>query len=126
MSVVFNAVSERGAGQTSDCVAIANSIGALDRLATTLGVTPLGEFIGGDPSDWLDEAQAKKLRKFGDAQWFSAKEGLQTVRSLIRELTDGAGVLVDRTQLLGELKDYERFLAGLEEKSVRWRIAVMD
>lgn len=127
MGIAYNAVAEtHGIEQSADCMAIGDRIAALDKIAKKLGVKPLGEFVSVDASEWLDEDEQAKLGAKGEAQWFSARHGLKTVRALISHLAEKPKAVRDVDKVLDDLREYERYLTDLEERRVRWRIAILD
>ena len=83
-----------------------------------LSITPLSEFFGAMPANFLDEAEACT-----EDAWFDADEGLQTVQSLISYLQDNPELARDNG-LMEDLKGMEDILMACADESVRWRLAM--
>jgi hypothetical protein len=102
-----------------DGKALARDSVLLDRLARRAGVTPLTEFISVDSDDYgiLEDAGIE----LPAAKWFSAADGLTTVRALLNGVSqarDGAAAL------LADLHALEKLLVQADERRVRWHLAV--
>ncbi|HEY2859136.1 MAG TPA: hypothetical protein VGJ21_12020 [Terracidiphilus sp.] len=110
--------------------AVARNEDALQRLAARLGVKSLLEYFsadensmavlmeqgGGDP-EWANHLPAP--------QWFDPADGLITVCTLIEYLQATSVALgSETTQVLSELKEYERVLRKTAHKDLRWQLAV--
>ena len=110
--------------------ALARNEDALEKLAERLKVSPLLEFFStdqnsmallleqgaGDP-DWANHLP--------QPQWFSASEGLQTIRALTQSLeASPAGLGSETEPVLVELQEYERVLSKTELRGLRWHLAV--
>ncbi|MBX3470172.1 MAG: hypothetical protein KF878_25140 [Planctomycetes bacterium] len=129
MAVVLNAVAEEdGIEDSGDCVHIGDRLESLDKIAKKLGVKPLGDFVSVDASEWLSEEEEEELVPEGEgkAQWFSAKDGLKTVRALMGHLKEKPKVFKSSDKVLEDLLAYETALVLFEKKKTRWRIAVLD
>jgi hypothetical protein len=110
--------------------ALARNEDALQRLAKRLGVSPILEFFsadensmavlmeqGGGEPDWVQHLPAP--------QWFDPADGLITVCTLIEFLTLTPMALgSETTQVLSELKEYERVLRKTAHRDMRWQLAV--
>ena len=80
---------------------------------------PLSHFISMDDDDYgiLDEAGIEAPT----AQWFSAADGLKTVRALFDVLRRGAGA---DEALLSDLSALEQVLVEADARGARWHLAV--
>tara|TARA_R110001592_G_scaffold42588_8_gene138223 strand:+ start:8943 stop:9416 length:474 start_codon:yes stop_codon:yes gene_type:complete len=101
----------------------------LEHLCETLGVRPLMDFFSVDPDE--TEAQLHAYLDTDDEpldtpeeEWFAAKDGLLTVRTL-REYLDSHPAQLDRQQeILTELAEYQRILESLDQNNTRWHLAI--
>ena len=74
---------------------------ALERLALRLGVRPLIEFFSADENSMsllIEEGAGDQelMRRLPPPQWYSAGDGLKTVRALLNALTGGTAATGDR------------------------------
>jgi hypothetical protein len=103
---------------------------ALEKLALQLGVRPLIEFFSADENSMsllIEEGAGNPeiMRRLPPPQWYSAADGLVTVRALL-------GALVEEPQLLGtegervlsELREYAVVLEKTQDREMRWHLAV--
>ncbi len=109
--------------------ALARNEEALDRLAATLDVNPLLNFFSADENSMAllleqgagDPEWAQHLPQ---PQWFTAADGLVTVRKLIGFLTATPAAVGSETfPILLELREYERVLQRTAERGLRWHLA---
>jgi hypothetical protein len=105
---------------TVDGKALAQALDLLDGIALNVGVIPLTAFIsagGEDDYGILEEAEIEVPAE----NWWSAEDGLTTVRALLEEIrqTDQGddGLLMD-------LRGLEDVLAQAHRKQVRWHLAI--
>lgn len=110
--------------------ALARNEDFLERLAESLGVSPLLQFFSADENSMCvlleqgagDPDWAYHLPK---PQWFDPVDGLTTVRALIRYLSQSPVSFGSETQpILLELREYEAVLAKTEKYHLRWHLAV--
>ena len=110
--------------------ALARNEDALEKLAERLKVSPLLEFFSTDQNSMAllleqgagDPEWASHLPQ---PQWFSASEGLQTVRVLTQHLEMTPAALGSETQpVLAELSEYEHVLNKTALRGLRWHLAV--
>ena len=110
--------------------ALARNEDALERLAESLGVTPLLQFFSADENSMCllleqgagDPEWAQHLPQ---PQWFSPKDGLTTVKALIGFLsTTPVSFGSETIPVLSELREYERVLQKADKYKVRWHLAV--
>lgn len=110
--------------------ALARNEDALEKLAARLKVAPLLEFFSADENSMallLEQGAGDPdwARNLPEPQWFSATEGLQTVRALIQYLVTSPAALGSETQpVLVELREYEHVLTKTAQRNVRWHLAV--
>jgi hypothetical protein len=110
--------------------ALARNEDALEKLAGKLKVAPLLEFFSADENSMallLEQGAGDPdwARNLPEPQWFSASDGLQTVRALIRYFVDSPAALGSETEpVLIELQEYERVLEKTAQTQQRWHLAV--
>jgi hypothetical protein len=110
--------------------ALARHEDALERLALQLGVKPLIEFFSADENSMsllIEEGggNPELIRRLPPPQWYTAGDGLATVRALIAALKDDPQQLgTEGPQVLGELEEYERVLERTMRAGLRWHLAV--
>ena len=110
--------------------ALARHEDALERLALQLGVKPLIEFFSADENSMsllIEEGggNPELIRRLPPPQWYTAGDGLATVRALIAALKDDPQQLgTEGPQVLGELEEYERVLEKTMRAGLRWHLAV--
>ena len=110
--------------------ALARNEDALEQLARRLQVRSLLDFFSADENSMallLEQGAATPgwARNLPQPQWYSAPEGLLTVRALIDFLVETPAALGSETQpVLAELREYERVLRKTAEHGLRWHIAV--
>jgi hypothetical protein len=75
----------------------------LEALAREAGVRPLMEFLGED-------------------RWFTAAEGLATVRGLRDYLTTHTERVAEVRRVIGDLRALEQLLRRLEREGIRWHL----
>ena len=101
----------------------------LDRAAKAAGVEPLGAFFGMGADAMADllglEADELDLPDEADAEekWFSAAEGLRTVRALLTWIRASPGSLKDEAGVIDELVECERQLAIAEARGIPFHLA---
>lgn len=102
---------------------------AITDLCTMLGVPSLFSFISQDLGELeeflldegLDMEEPDELPK---EEWFSAEEGLVSVRALIAHLANNASALANAEAVIEDLREYEQVLVTLAEKKTLWHFAV--
>ncbi|MGA2849019.1 MAG: hypothetical protein ABSE46_08490 [Terracidiphilus sp.] len=110
--------------------ALARNEDALEKLAEQLKVSPLLEFFSADENSMallLEQGAGDPdwARNLPEPQWFSASDGLQTVRALIRYLLESPAALGSETQpVLTELREYQHVLEKTAQRHLRWHLAV--
>jgi hypothetical protein len=79
------------------------------------------EFLTGDPeSGWRRNAAGELER--AQPEWFTAAEGLTTVRGLPDYLTTHAERVAEVRRVAGDLRALEHLLRRLEREGIRWRL----
>ncbi len=100
----------------------------LEALAREAGVKPFMEFFSESPEnirELLDEVEVEAPDvEMPPEQWFSAAEGLATVRGLLSHLTAHPEATADAEHVLEDLRQFETVLSQLDAAGVRWHLAV--
>lgn len=106
--------------------ALARDSDSLEKLAKKIGVTTFLSFFSVSPEEansLLEEGQTiESLGIKVSEKWFSAKDGLNTVRKLINHLDELE--TPKREQTLSNLKEFERVLDAAHQGGVRWHLAI--
>ena len=110
--------------------ALARHEDALERLALRLRVRPLIEFFSADENSMsllIEEGAGNPdlMRRLPPPQWYSAGDGLATVKALVECLKDDPQQLgTEGPQVLAELQEYARVLEKTMSAELRWHLAV--
>ena len=110
--------------------ALARHEDALERLALRLRVRPLIEFFSADENSMsllIEEGAGNPdlMRRLPPPQWYSAGDGLATVKALVECLKDDPQQLgTEGPQVLSELQEYARVLEKTMSAELRWHLAV--
>jgi hypothetical protein len=110
--------------------ALARNEDALEKLAERLKFSPLLEFFSTDENSMallLEQGAGNPewAHHLPQPQWFSASEGLLTIRGLTHFLAGAPVALGSETQpVLLELREYERVLEKTALRGLRWHLAV--
>ena len=110
--------------------ALARNEDSLEKLAGRLKVAPLLEFFSADENSMallLEQGAGDPdwAPNLPEPQWFSASDGLHTVRALIQCLVDSPAALGSETKpVLLELQEYEHVLEKTAQRHLRWHLAV--
>src|SRR5580698_71142 len=103
---------------------------ALERLALRLGVRPMIEFFSADENSMsllIEEGAGNPdlMRRLPPPQWYSAEDGLATVKTLVISLkADPQQLGTEGPQVLAELTEYARVLEKTMRAGLRWHLAV--
>ena len=103
---------------------------ALERLALRLGVRPLIEFFSADENSMsllIEEGAGNPeiMRRLPPPQWYTAADGLVTVRALLDALVEEPQLLgTDGERVLSELQEYAVVLEKTQAREMRWHLAV--
>lgn len=110
--------------------ALARNEDALERLAESLGVTPLLQYFSADENSMcllLEQGawNPEWGRHLPQPQWFDPADGLATVKALTEFLSSTPVSFGSETPpVLSELREYERVLQKAVKYKVRWHLAV--
>jgi hypothetical protein len=103
---------------------------ALEKLALQLGVRPLIEFFSADENSMsllIEEGAGNPeiMRRLPPPQWYTAADGLATVRALLDALAEEPQLLgSDGERVLSELREYAVVLEKTQAREMRWHLAV--
>jgi hypothetical protein len=110
--------------------ALARHEDALEQLAFQNEVLPLIEFFSADRNSMsllVEEGAGNVdlLRRLPPPQWYSAEDGLKTVRTLLQALAADPHAIGDETDdVLSELLEYAEVLEKTMCRKMRWHLAV--
>ena len=110
--------------------ALARHEDALEKLALRIGSRPLIEFFSADQNSLallIEEGAGNQelMRKLPPPQWYSAAQGLSTVKALVAELErDPQQFGSEGHSVLNELREYQEVLSKTESRGLRWHLAV--
>jgi hypothetical protein len=108
--------------------ALSEDSDSLEEVAKKIGVPSLLSFFSASPEEVNsplgdDGETAESLGiKVPTRKWFSAKEGLNTVRKLINHLEESEQS--GSKQAISNLKEFERVLEAANQSGVRWHLAI--
>jgi hypothetical protein len=95
----------------------------LDQLAQEAGVRPLSEFISEESESYFGEGKATvTIGGLPTSLWFTAPEGLVTIRGLLAYLTTHTEAVAEVKRVISELRQCEDALLELGKKGVRWHL----
>jgi hypothetical protein len=95
----------------------------LDALAREAGVRPLTGFVNEDPESPFAAGGVKVPSDVLPAsRWFTAAEGLATVRGLLDYLTIHTEAVAEVKRVISELRRFEEVLRDLDEEGVQWHL----
>ncbi len=102
---------------------------SIQKICREAGVTPLEEFFSQNPDEaaWFCEAEGIDPPEggFPPVEWFSAADGLRTIRTLLErvsELTTDRGWNIE--DVATDLQQFEEVLVGLVKAGVRFHLSV--
>jgi hypothetical protein len=131
MSVAWYIVLERkipGFDHDVNGKALGRAGKVLDALAEEVGVQPLMKFFSASPEELVGFAEAhgvdlkEKGAKLLPERWFSAEDGLKSVRALMQAAESGKIALGDK--ILDDLEEFQKVLGVAKENGVGWHLAV--
>jgi hypothetical protein len=102
----------------------------IKKICDEAGVRPWTDFMSSSAeelAEFLDEEDLASLGEdFAKEQWFTATDGLKTVRALIAQtsLLESAADKSYRKGIKSDLKEFEKVLIALKEAKVRWHMSV--
>jgi len=103
--------------------ALARTGELLDSIAKEIGVRPLMDFFSAAPEELAGFAEDQGItlkRSLPSEKWFSADEGLQTVKTMIGE---GEKRQFD-IRILADLREFQSVLEAAKQNAVGWHLAV--
>jgi hypothetical protein len=110
--------------------ALARHEAELERVATLLRVPPLLDYFSADRNSMamlLEQGAGNPTwsQTLPEAQWFTAREGLDTITTLLQHLAQHpASFGGDTRMLVDELTGYQRVLEKTVKHNLRWHLAV--
>ena len=113
-----------------DGKALSRAEGELASLARRLGVRPLMEFFSMSPDEYeADVAQFNPLAGIEQVppfqeDWFTAEEGLATVRALIGHLQAQPAAFSGADAALSDLEAFAYVLEEAGKRGIRWHLCV--
>ncbi len=102
----------------------------LQVIAQRQAVKPLMEFFSQNPETTLKILRSegvpvkKQTQKTLPEQWFEAKEGLETIQTLLKWVTENPERIKNHEALITELKDLKRVLERADAEGIRWHLDV--
>ncbi len=102
----------------------------LHAVAQSHNVKPLMGFFSQNPETTLEILRSegvpvkKQKQRNLPEQWFEAREGLATVQTLLKWVTENPERIKNYEALITELKDFERVLERAQAAGVRWHLDV--
>jgi hypothetical protein len=113
-----------------DGKALSRAEGELAQIARSVGVRPLMEFFSMSPEDY--EADIAPFNPLGggteapphEEVWFTAAEGLRTVRALIAHLEAHPRGFQGADAALSDLQDFAYVLEQADQRGIRWHLCV--
>jgi hypothetical protein len=120
-------------------VALAAHESELNQLARNAGVTPLMNFISMSESDYApfvdDDDDPADSGVFASPAaegaesvirevWFTAADGLKTVRALLRRLELPDTPMPEKERIVFELNKLRQVLAAAEHHEIRWHLLI--
>jgi hypothetical protein len=99
----------------------------LTALAKSLGLKPLMEFFSIDPkeaADFLEDSDGDEEIDIPAQQWFSAADGLITIRGLTAHIGTDPSTVANADKLLKELEEFEKVLDKAKAEDVGWCLGI--
>jgi len=131
MSVAWYIVLERkipGFDHSVNGKALSRGAKVLDALAREAGARPLMDFFSASSEELAGFAEDQGIdlkegaTKLAPEKWFSAHEGLKTVRALARVVEDGK---TEHAQaILDDLAEFNKVLEVAANNGVGWHLAI--
>ncbi len=121
---------DAGVDNVVDGKALSRAEGDLTNLARQLGVRPLMDFFSMSTEDF--EAMAEEHNTLAgltgvtphEEEWFSADEGLTTIRALMAHLQANPDAFPGAAAALSDLEDFAYVLDEAGKRSIRWHLCV--
>ena len=119
----------RGSTSSVNGRALARNDDAVERLALSLGVRPLIEFVSADENLMAVLADGSEVdavrRPLLPPQWYRGQDGLTTVQALIEALElEPQQLGSEGVQVLEELREYAVVLKKVAMRGARWHLSV--
>ena len=96
----------------------------LNNIFERIGVKHLEQFLSMAPDDleefWDELDDIEPLEE----AWFSAQEGLDSVNALLNYFYCHPDVVEDQGDVVSDLTEYQSVLAKLNEREIRWHLAI--
>ena len=130
MSAALYIVLERdeaGLDTYVDGKALSRAEGELASLAKSLQVAPLMNFFSINPEELLANVEGLGAELPEDAppeEWFSAADGLATVRALLHHVDADPDSVPSGREVANELTGFVYLLEEAERRGIRWHLAV--
>jgi hypothetical protein len=99
----------------------------LDKIFKTLNVTPLADFLSQDPdelAEFISDAGGDAPEDLPGEQWFTADQGLTTVRALKQHLASNPKALKNAAAIGEDLAEYEAVFERIKKEGVLWHLAL--
>lgn len=101
----------------------------IDQLCDALNVTSLVSFTSENPEEIADlmgeeVIDIDDVDEFPSEDWFSAADGLATVRALITHIDNVPSAVRDAAAVVNDLRSFEQVLAALAANNVKWHLAI--
>ena len=131
MSVAWYIVLERkipGFDHGVNGKALGRAGKVLDALAEEAGTQPLMDFFSASPEELAGFAEdhgmdiKEQATKLAPEKWFSANEGLKTVRALARAVDNGKTEHAEA--ILDDLKEFKKVLEVAANNGIGWHLAI--
>jgi hypothetical protein len=105
---------------------LSKELDTLEKLAKELGIKPLMSFYstnGDDVRSVLGDESPEELGiKIPMEEWFTAEDGLQTVRALLTHFEKSKSRSSEK--LVSDLREFDHVLSAAQQHQVRWHLAV--
>jgi hypothetical protein len=106
---------------------LSRAIDTLDAWARANGLTPLMEMVSSPPdevADLMDVDVDDLPEHLAAEQWFSAADGLKTIRAMIEYLQQEPTAVKASDDVLADLQDIEAVLVAAEQAQVRFHFSL--
>jgi hypothetical protein len=80
------------------------------------------DFFSADPDDLPEEASGIEITL--KEEWFTAGEGLITVRALLAHLGNNDVLGADQDRIVADLKEFEQVLSEADKQGLQWHLEV--
>ncbi len=107
--------------------AMARESRRLSRLAKTIGIKSLDDFVSVDHDEataLVDEFGLEDAVAIENEQWFSAEEGLAWVTSMRNHIQTKPKAVKNADAVLSDLAEYASVLEKAKKAGVRWHLSI--